>query len=160
MNRHIKLAVCTMIWLTGVAMLVSCTTSPRPETPSQEEQASRSSREPMRLAQQRALRAGILEETAQGAAADYAVSPAGRLSGYGPPEERVPAWDTILPGSEIWVIARSSAVPPVGEDAGSGTMVANIAPDDDLDGAEEIPLSASVLQTPYWTWSRLTSPKL
>ena len=46
MNRHIKLAVCTMIWLTGVAVLVSCTTSPLPETPSQEEQASRSSREP------------------------------------------------------------------------------------------------------------------
>ncbi len=140
MNRHIKLAVCTMIWLTGVAMLVSCTTSPLPETPSQEEQASRSSREPVRPAQQRALRAGILEETAQGAAADYAVSPAGRLSGYGPPEERVPAWDTILPGSEIWVIARSSAVPPVGEDAGSGAMVANMSPDDDLDGAEEVPL--------------------
>ena len=140
MNRHIKLAVCTMIWLTGVAVLVSCTTSPLPETPSQEEQASRSSREPMRPAQQRALRAGILEETAQGAAADYAVSPTGRLSGYGPPEERVPAWDTILPGSEIWVIARSSVVPPVGEDAGSGAMVANMSPDDDLDGAEEIPL--------------------
>ena len=45
-----------------------------------------------------------------------------------------------MPGSEIWVIARSSAVPPVGEDAGSGAMVANMSPDDDLDGAEEIPL--------------------
>ena len=140
MNRHIKLAVCTMIWLTGVAVLVSCTTSPLPETPSQEEQASRSSREPVRPAQQRALRAGRLEEMAQGAAADYAVSPAGRLSGYGPPEERIPAWDTILPGSEIWVIARSSAVPPVGEDAGSGAMVANMVSDDESDGVTEVPL--------------------
>ena len=143
MNRHIKLAVCTMIWLTGVALLVSCTTSPLPETPSQEEQASKSSREPIRPAQQRALRARMLEEAAQGAAADYAVSPDLRLSGYGPPEEQVPAWDTVSPGSEIWVIARAAAVPSVGEDVpdpGSGAMIANMAPGDESDGKTEIPL--------------------
>ena len=140
MNRPVQLALCTMTWLIGIALLVSCTTSPLPEPPPQEEQASRSKRESPRQARHRALGARMQGEAAYGAAADYAVSPAMGLSRYEPSEEQVPAWDTVSPGAEIWVIARESAVSLVDEDTpdpGSGALVANM-PSDNEEEAEAI----------------------
>ena len=62
MNRQILLALCTMIWLSGVVLLVSCTTSPLSEAPPPEEQDSLSPERALRsqeqdsLSQERALR--------------------------------------------------------------------------------------------------------
>ena len=69
------------------------------------------------------------------------------------PDEQLPDWSAVPPDTEVWVIAK--APPPAkpaddyagagtpGEDdldPGSGALVARIAADDEVEGAEQVPL--------------------
>ncbi|MYH70301.1 MAG: VWA domain-containing protein [Gammaproteobacteria bacterium] len=142
MNRYVQLALYTMTWLIGIAVLISCATRHLPDEPPSPEQEAHSLEDVRVQARIRASRPPGLSSYAL---AEQEVGGAYELSarqGASPSS-----------GTEVWIIAKASpseeiadyasSVASVDEgspDPGSGALVANMPSGDDLYGEEEVPL--------------------
>ena len=142
MNRYIQLALCTMTWLIGIAVLVSCATSYLPDEPPPQGREAHSTEEVRVQARIRAPRPPGLSSHAL---AEQEVRAAYEQSGR--------QWASASSGAEVWIIAKASpsdemtdyvaSVPLVDEgvpDPGSGTLVANVPSADEAGDTAEIPL--------------------
>ena len=142
MNRPVQLALCTMAWLTGIVLLVSCTTSPLPDEPPSPGQEAHSLEDVRVQARIRASRPPGLSSYAL---AEQEVRGAYELSGR--------QWASASSETEVWIIAKASpseeiadyasSVPSVDEgspDPSSGALVANVPSADEAGDTEDVPL--------------------